>query len=293
MRASFKLWREGSKVHYVMFNLGDSKTMHDIKEYPMGSHRLNELMTGFLEALNDKDDVLRRNVNDVRFLTTLKGESLICVTYNRPLKDDEDWKFAAEAVRLKLGLDGLIGRSRKVKIVLGEEHIREELTLADGYKVSYLQTEGAFTQPNAKVCQSMLTWAREVTKKGAEEDMCEMYCGNGCFTVALAPNFRRVVATEISRTSVDLAQRNLALNGAKNVQVAAVSAESFSQAYFGNHTLTRLRDVDLTGLTTLLVDPPRAGLDEVCLKLAANFKKILYISCNHLFVDQHHLGCFN
>lgn len=28
---------------------------------------------------------------------------------------------------------------------------------------------------------------------GSEGDLAELYCGNGCFTVALAPNFRSVV----------------------------------------------------------------------------------------------------
>ena len=32
-----------------------------------------------------------------------------------------------------------------------------------------------------------------------QTDLLELYCGNGCFTVALAPNFRHVVATELSK----------------------------------------------------------------------------------------------
>ena len=33
-------------------------------------------------------------------------------------------------------------------------------------------------------------------------------------------------------------------------------------------------------LSTLFVDPPRAGLDETCRRLAATFDRIVYVSCN-------------
>ena len=44
----------------------------------------------------------------------------------------------------------------------------------------------------------------------------------------------------------------------------------------------RLRDIDLGAyrFSTLLVDPPRAGLDATTLALAKTFRNIFYISCN-------------
>ena len=43
----------------------------------------------------------------------------------------------------------------------------------------------------------------------SEWDLLELYCGNGNFTVPLAANFRRVVATEVSKASVTAAQHNM------------------------------------------------------------------------------------
>jgi tRNA/tmRNA/rRNA uracil-C5-methylase (TrmA/RlmC/RlmD family) len=40
-----------------------------------------------------------------------------------------------------------------------------------------------------------------------EEDLLELYCGGGTFTIPLAMTFRRVLATEISKASVDLAHK--------------------------------------------------------------------------------------
>lgn len=54
----------------------------------------------------------------------------------------------------------------------------------------FSQVEGAFSQPNGGMCEKMLTWAKKVTRGSSEHDMLELYCGNGNFTIALAPNFR-------------------------------------------------------------------------------------------------------
>ena len=47
----------------------------------------------------------------------------------------------------------------------------------------------------------------------------------------MAKNFRRVLATEISRASVELAQLNMAGNAIENVTVARLSSEDFSEAF--------------------------------------------------------------
>ena len=62
-----------------------------------------------------------------------------------------------------------------------------------------------------QVCEQMLGWAFDATRGFEESDLCELYCGNGCFTIALAPNFRRVVATELSKSSVETLTRTRTL----------------------------------------------------------------------------------
>jgi tRNA (uracil-5-)-methyltransferase len=61
-----------------------------------------------------------------------------------------------------------------------------------------LQVEGAFSQPNGGMCEKMLTWAKKVTRGSSEHDMLELYCGNGNFTIALAPNFRSTPLTSLN-----------------------------------------------------------------------------------------------
>ena len=301
MRASFKMWREDADVHYVMYNKQEEGRgpPHQVLSYPMGSLQINALMPRLIDELTRVDE-LRFKINDVRFLTTTTGDALVSITYNRPI-EEEIWAPAAVELARALsessgsssgdggGAVKIVGRSRKIKIAIGgEETVSETLTVPNGRgECHYTQTEGAFTQPNAKVCEQMLGWAYEATKGSEGGDLCELYCGNGCFTVALAPNFRRVIATEMSKASVHLAEANLERNGIENVRVARLTAEEFSEAHAGTRRFHRLAEAGIalganSGLqfTTLFVDPPRAGLDEQCRELARTFGKVVYISCN-------------
>ena len=118
--------------------------------------------------------------------------------------------------------------------------------------------------------------------EGAKKDLVELYCGNGNFTIALAENFCRVLATEISRTSVASANVNLEANGVTNAQIGRMSAEEFAQALKGEKAGRRVAEMGLDDydFSTVLVDPPRAGLDEQSCAQLSEYAQIVYISCN-------------
>ncbi|MHB0776469.1 tRNA (uridine(54)-C5)-methyltransferase TrmA [Halomonas sp. WWR20] len=281
MRCEFRVWHEGSDLFYAMFEVdpGDPKKKSVIRldQYPVASRRINELMLALREALLDSP-VLRRKLFQAEFLTTLTGEALITLIYHRPL--EADWE--AEARELQRRLDAsVIGRSRKQRLVLERDHVWERLEV-DGRTFVYQQVENSFTQPNAEISRAMLGWTRDVTRGSQESDLVELYCGNGNFTVALAENFRRVVATEISRTSVASANVNLAANGVANAVVARMSAEEFAQALRGDKGGRRVAALALEdhAFSTVLVDPPRAGLDEQSCDQLKAYSRIVYISCN-------------
>ncbi len=82
----------------------------------------------------------------------------------------------------------------------------------------------------------MLEWALKATE-GSKGDLLELYCGNGNFSLALARNFERVLATEIAKPSVAAAQYNIAANHIDNVQIIRMAAEEFTQ---GDERRTRV-----------------------------------------------------
>jgi tRNA (uracil-5-)-methyltransferase len=282
LRAEFRLWHRGGRCHYVMFAPEAPDTPVDIDTFPVGAQRINELMPLLLRHIN-ADRLLLQRIFQVEFLTTMAGESLVTLLYHRKL--DEQWQGAARQLQdaLNAEVDGgiaVMGRSRGQKIVLERDHVSEILQIGDR-ALHYRQIEGSFTQPNGGINRCMLEWAHARTAR-ADGDLLELYCGNGNFTVALAPNFGRVLATEISTSSVRAAQHNLAANGIDNVAMVRMSSEEISTALSGGRAFRRLRDIDLPSYRfgTLLVDPPRSGLDDGTLALARRFDHILYISCN-------------
>jgi tRNA (uracil-5-)-methyltransferase len=282
LRAEFRIWQSGERCNYVMFAPEAPETPIDIHEFPIGALRINQLMPVLLQYINS-EPLLRRRLFQIEFLTTLSEDTLITLIYHRKL--DQAWQDAAGQLQTLLnaaegGPIGILGRSRGQKIVLQRDHVTETLNVA-GRTLHYQQIEGSFTQPNGGINQQMLGWAVDQTR-GLGGDLIELYCGNGNFTVALAPNFDRVLATEIAKSSVRAAQHNLAANGIDTVSMVRMSSEEISTALSGGREFRRLRDVPLDDyrFSTLLVDPPRSGLDEGTLALARRFDNILYISCN-------------
>ncbi len=276
MRAEFRLWHVEGRAHYAMFDPADPKKPILIETFPPAHARIGEAMSPLLESIN-ASDTLRRRIFQIEFLATLSGELMASLVYHRKL--DDVWEAEARNLARALGIH-VIGRSRGQKCVLERDWLQERFEL-DGRMLHYKQVEGSFTQPNGEVNRHMLGWARrQATALGG--DLLELYCGNGNFTVALAPLFGKVLATELSKTSVHAAHDNLTANGVGNVAMVRMASEEISDALAGGRAYRRMREIDLAtyDFTTLFVDPPRAGLDAATLALAGRFAHILYVSCN-------------
>jgi len=274
-RAEFKVWHEGDESHYAMSDPITKKPIL-IDSFAVASEKINALMPPIMAAIN-ANPILRKKLFQIEFLSTLNGDTLVTLIYHRAL--DDTWESAISPLKEQLDIH-IIGRSRKQKVLLNQDFVEETLSV-NGTLFHYRQVEGSFTQPNAKVCEKMLEWAVNHTQN-AKGDLLELYCGNGNFTLPLAQNFDRVIATEISKTSVRSAQINIASNGTQNVDILRLSSEEFVQALDKVREFRRLKDVDLDSydFSTVFVDPPRAGLDEATETMVKRFETIIYISCN-------------
>lgn len=276
MRAEFRVWHKGDIVTFIMFTPDEFKRIYDIDSFPIGSLLINELMPRLIEAFNISD-VLRKKLYQVDFLTTLSGEALVTLVYHKPLNDE--WLAAAEQLKSKLNIN-IIGRSRKQKCVVGREYVIEQLNVGER-EFTYQQVESGFTQPNARVCEHMLSWAVDKSQHFGG-DLLELYCGNGNFTLPLSHNFEKVVATELAKPSLNSALFNIELNQINNVALARMSSEEFSQALDKVRPFKRLQHINLDDyqFSTIFVDPPRAGLDPLTTAVSQRFDNIIYISCN-------------
>ncbi|UJF19459.1 tRNA (uridine(54)-C5)-methyltransferase TrmA [Vibrio sp. SS-MA-C1-2] len=294
MRAEFRVWHEGEELYYIMFDQ-QTKQKYRVDQFPMASRIINDLMPLIVDAVKPIP-ALRHRLFQVDFLSTLSGEILVSLLYHRQL--DDEWTVETKKLKQRLQDEGfninIIGRARKQKIVLDQEFVIEKLKVHDDI-LTYKQVENSFTQPNGEVAQKMLEWAVDCTAE-SEGDLLELYCGNGNFSLALAKNFNRVLATELAKPSVESAQYNIAVNNIENVDIIRMSAEDFTDAMEGKREFRRLKqqNIDLSSYqcNTIFVDPPRSGMDDATCKMVQGYQRIIYISCNPdtLIENLHILG---
>lgn len=282
-RAEFGVWHEGDQWHYTMMLPDDQgvKQRTYLKQLSVADESINQAMSR-LAVLIDSD-LLKRKLFQVEFLSTLSGELLITLIYHKPL--DDEWIEAARPLQIALGA-AVIGRSRKQKVALSRDYVTECFSV-QRRKFSYRQPEGAFSQPNARMCEQMLGWAADQADQieGLENrDLLELYCGNGNFTLPLALKCRRALATEISKTSTAAAIHNAAANCVDNLNLIRLSAEEVGEALAGSREFRRLKQAEVNlsdyDFGLVFVDPPRAGIDGDTLALLAQFDHLIYVSCN-------------
>lgn len=127
----------------------------------------------------------------------------------------------------------------------------------------------AFFQLNARQAEELYRMA--VNKIDPCETLVEAYCGVGAMSLLAHTKAQNIIGIESIEDAVKDAEYNAEQNNIENAQFICADAAQ------GLQTVLQERAVD-----TLLVDPPRSGMDDKMLEtiLSSSIKKIIYISCN-------------
>ena len=275
-RAEFRIWHNKQGANYAMGS-ADRKGVITILECPKVIEPIKRRMTPLLDAIN-RSDTLSSKLFSVEFLATTTDECLVTLIYHRKL--DQAWEEEAKALGQELDAF-MLGRSRKQKVIINQEFVTEKL-LIDGKQYIYRHYENSFTQPNPAVNIKMIEWTTKEAKKVGYGDFLESYCGLGNFTIPLSQYFDKVLATEISKRSIQAAKENCALNSINNIDFVRLSSEEMTEALNQTREFRRLQEINIQeyNFSTVLVDPPRAGLDQSTTELVSRLENIIYISCN-------------
>ena len=278
-RAEFRIWWEKGEnnkeiLSYAMNDF--KKNILKINSCEMVSHHIKELMPKLIDELQN-DLELSFKLFAIEFLGSSTKDILVTLIYHKKL--EESWIQKAKEIEKRLNIK-IIGRSKKQRLVLTNDYINETLNISN-QNFFFAYEENGFTQPNTNVNVQMIEWVLENTKDSSK-DLCELYCGGGNFTIPLSTKFRKVLATEISKTSIKSALRNCSLNKIESISFIRMSAEDFVQALNKVRAFNRLKDINLDDyeFDTIFMDPPRSGLDDTTRNLAKDFENIIYISCN-------------
>ncbi|MDN5059366.1 tRNA (uridine(54)-C5)-methyltransferase TrmA [Aliarcobacter butzleri] len=278
-RAEFRIWWEKGEnnkeiLSYAMNDF--KKNILKINSCEMVSFHIKELMPKLIDELQN-DLELSFKLFAVEFLGSSTKDMLVTLIYHKKL--EESWIQKAKEIEKRLNIK-IIGRSKKQRLVLTNDYINETLNISN-QNFFFAYEENGFTQPNTNVNIQMIEWVLKNTQNSSK-DLCELYCGGGNFTIPLSTKFRKVLATEISKTSIKSALRNCSLNKIESTSFIRMSAEDFVQALNKVRAFNRLKDINLDDyeFDTIFMDPPRSGLDDTTRNLAKDFENIIYISCN-------------
>ncbi|MDN5089576.1 tRNA (uridine(54)-C5)-methyltransferase TrmA [Aliarcobacter butzleri] len=278
-RAEFRIWWEKGEnnkeiLSYAMNDF--KKNILKINSCEMVSHHIKELMPKLIDELQN-DLELSFKLFAIEFLGSSTKDMLVTLIYHKKL--EESWIQKAKEIEKRLNIK-IIGRSKKQRLVLTNDYINETLNISN-QNFFFAYEENGFTQPNTNVNIQMIEWVLGNTKNSSK-DLCELYCGGGNFTIPLSTKFKKVLATEISKTSIKSALRNCSLNKIESISFIRMSAEDFVQALNKVRAFNRLKDINLDDyeFDTIFMDPPRSGLDDTTRNLAKDFENIIYISCN-------------
>lgn len=185
------------------------------------------------------------------------------------------------------GIDGLYSRLRSIGVTSFFVQKNEgwsdvsngEPQLFDGEGFVTETIEGipyrygplCFFQPNPSVGREMVKTVKDALRESGSENVLDLYCGVGLFTLAAAGSVKKSTGVEIVGESVEFAKQNAELNRIENVSFIANPAEK----NVGREFIDRF--------DTVIVDPPRSGLHANVLAAIAGAKQIktiIYSSCN-------------
>ncbi len=149
-----------------------------------------------------------------------------------------------------------------------------------GLRIPFLPTE--FTQVNFAINRQLLTRAVHILDPRPDDNVVDLFCGLGNFTLPLATRARQVLGIEGAPGLVARARQNAVLNQAALLGLAGDPAGvSFRPANLFNFEAPDW--AALGRVDKLVIDPPRDGALAVSQALATASNRpsrIVYVSCN-------------
>jgi 23S rRNA (uracil1939-C5)-methyltransferase len=130
---------------------------------------------------------------------------------------------------------------------------------------------GDFTQVNADINRKMIHQAIELLDLKDDDNVLDLFCGLGNFTLPMARRCLSVTGVEGSEDMVVRAALN-----AQNNQL--LNTRFFSADLFTDFDSTRWAT---SGYSKLLLDPPRSGAIELVSRIRELLPQVIvYVSCN-------------
>ncbi|WP_404461120.1 23S rRNA (uracil(1939)-C(5))-methyltransferase RlmD [Sutcliffiella horikoshii] len=164
---------------------------------------------------------------------------------------------------------------RKTSLIFGEEtiHLSGEKVIQETLgDVSFELSARAFFQLNPVQTVKLYDLVKEAAQLTGKEKVVDAYCGVGTIGLWLAEGAGEVRGMDTIAESIDDAKENAKRHGYTNMKYVAGKAEKWLPRWVKEGWRP----------DTIVVDPPRTGLDETFMKTVLDVepKNFVYVSCN-------------
>ncbi len=255
----------------------------DLKECFLQSQTANQIADFVRQFAKDKNlpvYIQKSQSGLLRFLVIKEGKNtdmamVNLVTYKGAFPEGEEFsrKLCSNFPSIKSVVRNI--NSKIANIALGEE---EELLGGERIITERLGnftfeiSSNSFFQTNPKQAERLYQIVMNMAGLEGNEEVLDLYCGNGTISIFLSPAAERVIGVESVEESVQNAKRNVELNNIGNCEFIWGEAKEILKGF----------ENEKKCFPVVVVDPPRAGLHKDVIKSLLNLlpQKIIYVSCN-------------
>lgn len=155
-----------------------------------------------------------------------------------------------------------------IRLLWGKERIEDTIG-----ELVFTISPLSFFQVNPVQTERIYKQALEYADLQGSETVWDLYCGIGTISLFLAQRAKQVYGVEVIPQAIEDAVENAARNGIRNAQFFVGKAEE---------VLPQKYEQEGIYADVIVVDPPRKGCDEECLKTMVQMqpKRIVYVSCD-------------
>ena len=197
---------------------------------------------------------------------------LACTEINKTLKE----LHLAVSDSFKNEMEILLRYSRKDGVlVLPEKSSRNfpKYMMEESGFGPFLVPPYSFFQTNMFSHNLLLSEFKKILGEVKSETVFDLYCGVGVFGIWAAESGFKTYCADIDSTAVFTAKKNAEARGLKDIEF--LSGDAFV-------TAKKVFEKEPPEKVCLVIDPPRAGLDKILMKLLCDRKPgcLIYISCS-------------
>jgi 23S rRNA (uracil1939-C5)-methyltransferase len=250
------------RLAYTASNTAD--TFIPIDDCSLSPLLTNSFLHQFSETLSSTN---LSGLNQITVKQNSKDELLLSISHDTAL-EAEDIALSLKPLLAQFPVQGavLINEDDYTKTTICKNDYFTE-TIKD---VEFYIGANSFFQINTEMLKLLIEDLQNNLTLNTNTILADLYCGVGTFAILLASKVKKVIGIEYDPENFFFLEKNIESNNIKNFNVRMCDCKDVMPSLIQ-------QKVD-----TVIVDPPRKGLDaKMCKALAAStISDIVYISCN-------------